>query len=374
MSDTLRSGYTTGACAAAGVKAALLYEQGNEWETIELRALDGTELIIPVKNIRKENDVLTAEVVKFSGDDPDITNGVSVFTTIRHLPTEKKEIIFKAGKGIGTVTKPGLSVPVGEPSINPGPRQLIRNAVADVLGTDKIPLEVTISIPAGVELAKQTLNPILGVEGGISVIGTTGVLRPMSEEGFKNSLVPQIDVAKAAGYEDLVFVPGKIGERLAKKWQLPEQAMVQTSNFIGFMLEAAQKREIKRVLLFGHIGKLIKVAAGCFYTHNRIADGRLETMAAYGAAAGLTTEEVQAVLAANTTEDALEVLAQAGIRDKVCQTLAARASARSQRYLFQKMQVGTVLVTLTGELLGMDEMAREICQNLGGSLPDGQAE
>lgn len=374
MSKELRSGYTTGACAAAGVKAALLYEQGEEWETIELRALDGTELVIPVKNIIRDDRGLTAEVVKFSGDDPDITNGVSVFTTIRHLPAGRDEILFKAGKGIGRVTKPGLSVPVGEPSINPGPRQLICNAVAEVLGTDQVPLEVTISIPAGVELAKQTLNPILGVEGGISVIGTTGVLRPMSEEGFKNSLVPQIDVARAAGYEDLIFVPGKIGERLAKAWQLPEAAMVQTSNFIGFMLEAAQKRDIKRVLLFGHIGKLIKVAAGCFYTHNRIADGRLETMAAYGAAAGLTTQQVQAVLSANTTEDALTVLEQAGLKETVCQTLAARASARAQRYLFQKMQVGTVMVTLTGELLGMDDTARKICRNLGGTLPDGQAE
>ena len=150
--------------------------------------------------------------------------------------------------------------------------------------------------------------------------------------------------------------------------------MVQTSNFIGFMLEAAQKRGIKRVLLFGHIGKLIKVAAGCFYTHNRIADGRLETMAAYGAAAGLTTQQTQAVLNANTTEDALAVLEQAGLKKKVCQTLAMRASARAQRYLFQKMQVGTVLMTMTGELLGMDDTARQICRKLGGVLPDEQAE
>lgn len=374
MSKQLRSGYTTGACAAAGVKAALLFEQGEEWDSVELRALDGTELVIPVKNVTKENGAVIAEVVKFSGDDPDITNGVSVFTTVRHLPEGEPEVIFKAGEGIGTVTKPGLSVPVGEPSINPGPRQLIRNVVAEVLGTEQVPLEVTISIPAGVELAKQTLNPILGVEGGISVIGTTGVLRPMSEEGFKNSLVPQIDVAKAAGYKSLIFVPGKIGERLAGQWQLPTQAMVQTSNFIGFMLEAAQQRGIERVLLFGHIGKLIKVAAGCFYTHNRIADGRLETMAAYGAAAGLDTAGVQAVLGANTTEDALAVLEGAGLRESVCQTLAERASLRAQRYLFQKMQVGTVMVTLTGELLGMDETAKEICKELGGEVPDGNAE
>jgi cobalt-precorrin-5B (C1)-methyltransferase len=169
-------------------------------------------------------------------------------------------------------------------------------------------------------------------------------------------------------------VPGKIGERLAGKWQLPAQAMVQTSNFIGFMLEAAQQREIKRVLLFGHIGKLVKVAAGCFYTHNRIADGRLETIAAYGASEGLSTCDVQAVLSANTTEDALAVLDRAGLKNAVCQHLAERASLRAQRYLFQKMHVGTVMVTMAGELLGMDETAASICRDLGGEVLNGNAE
>lgn len=370
MEKKLRSGYTTGACAAAGVKAALLYEAGESWQVVELTALDGTKLTIPVKDVRETDDGLQAEVVKFSGDDPDITNGVSVFTLTRHLTGQKPEVIFKAGKGIGMVTKPGLSLPVGEPSINPGPRQLIRNAVADVLGREDVPLEVTISIPAGVELARQTLNPILGVEGGISVIGTTGVLRPMSEEGFKNSLVPQIDVARAAGFRELIFVPGKIGERIATAWKLPQEAMVQTSNFIGFMLDAAAERQIDKVLLFGHIGKLSKVAAGVFYTHNRIADGRLETMAAYAAAAGLSQDKVKELLAANTTEDALVILEQAGLKETVCRTLAVRASARAERYLFGKMKVGTVMVTLTGELLGMDDTAREIGEALGWKIPE----
>lgn len=370
MEKKLRSGYTTGACAAAGVKAALLYEAGESWQVVELTALDGTKLTIPVKDVRETDEGLQAEVVKFSGDDPDITNGVSVFTLTRHLTGQKPEVIFKAGKGIGTVTKPGLSLPVGEPSINPGPRQLIRNVVAEVLGREEVPLEVTISIPAGVELARQTLNPILGVEGGISVIGTTGVLRPMSEEGFKNSLVPQIDVARAAGFRELIFVPGKIGERIATAWKLPQEAMVQTSNFIGFMLDAAAERQIDKVLLFGHIGKLSKVAAGVFYTHNRIADGRLETMAAYAAAAGLSQDKVKELLAANTTEDALVILEQAGLKETVCRTLAVRASARAERYLFGKMKVGTVMVTLTGELLGMDDTAREIGEALGWKISE----
>lgn len=370
MADELRSGYTTGACAAAGVKAVLLYEAGLEWENVELTALDGTKLIIPVQAVRETDRGLEAEVIKFSGDDPDITNGVSVFTAVRHLPGEQGEIIFKAGEGIGRVTKPGLSVAVGEPSINPGPRKLIRQTVTELSGREDLPLEVTISIPAGVELARQTLNPVLGVEGGLSVIGTTGVLRPMSEEGFKNSLVPQIDVARAAGFADLIFVPGKIGERIALSWQLPQEAMVQTSNFIGFMLEAAAKRDIKRIMLFGHIGKLVKVAAGVFYTHNRIADARLETMSAYAAAAGMSTQGVQQLLASNTTEDALAVLTAYNLRQTVCQRLAQQASMRAERYLFQKVQVGTVLVSLTGELLGMDDMAAQMGRAWGWEVQD----
>lgn len=370
VDKSLRSGYTTGACAAAGVKAALLFAAGEEWRAVELLALDGTLLEIPVKDVRYgDGGAVTAEVVKFSGDDPDITNGVSVFTTVKPSPG-LKEISFLAGEGIGRVTKPGLSVPVGEPAINPGPRELVRRVFREMTGK-AAGYAVTISIPAGKELCKRTLNPVLGIEGGISVIGTTGVLRPMSEEAFKESLVPQIEVARAAGYRDLVFVPGKIGERVAVAWGLPQDAMVQTSNFVGYMLEAAERLEIQRLLLFGHIGKLAKVAAGIFYTHNRIGDARLETLAAYAAAAGLDSGRTERILSANTTEDALTVLRERGegFARRVCDSIAVRASARAERYLFGKLRVGTVMVTLKGELLGLDESAGEIGRSLGWRPP-----
>lgn len=357
MAKELRGGYTTGACMAAGVKAALLYEKGEKCDTLELKALDDTILTIPVKAVRRTEEGVCAEIIKDAGDDPDITNGVSVFTTVRHLP-QGSGIVFRAGEGIGTVTKPGLSVPVGEPSINPGPRKLTQNVVEEVLGVGA-DLEVTVSIPAGKELCKQTLNPVLGVVGGISVVGTTGVLRPMSEEGFKNSLVPQIDVALAAGLDTQVFVPGKIGETLAVKHGIPKEAIVQTSNFIGFMLEAAAERGVKRVLLFGHIGKLAKVAAGVFYTHNRIGDARLEAIGAYAAAAGMPAEGIQRILNATTTEDALTVLEEYKYMH-VCNTLAERASARAERFIFNKLTVGTVLATMQGTILGMDEHAKEM--------------
>lgn len=380
MSKPLRGGYTTGACAAAGALAALKFLRGEDCPALEIEALDGTMLHILVKDVQPAEGGATAEIVKFSGDDPDITNGASVFTTLQK-GAAGQGLVFRAGKGVGHVTKPGLQIPVGEPSINPGPRKLIASVLARELGIEASPSQdaewqalmakldfiVTISIPAGVELAKQTLNPVLGVEGGISVIGTTGVLRPMSEEGFKNSLVPQIDVALAAGFEDIVFVPGKIGEKLAAKIGLPPQALVQTSNFIGFLLDAAAEHGAKRVLLLGHIGKLVKVAAGNFYTHNRISDARLETLAAYAAAEGLDQKGVQAILAANASEDALEIIDGAGLQH-VYTVLAERASARSERHVFGKLKVGTVLLTYSGRVLGMDEAAKEIGRHLGWEL------
>ena len=345
----LRSGYTTGACAAAGVKAALIYlTTGEIVNDVEIIALDGTPLKIPVKNVEKISGGICAEVIKFSGDDPDITNGASVFTTVRKIDGD--EIIFRAGLGVGRITKPGLQLPVGEPAINPAPRRLIQN-VAEEFGISG--LEVEISIPVGVELAKKTLNPILGVEGGLSVIGTTGVLRPMSEEAFKNSLVPQIDVAKAAGFDELIFVPGKIGETIAKKLGFNDGAIIQTSNFIGFMLEAAAERGIKKIILCGHLGKLAKVAAGVFHTHNRVADCRLETLAAYSAAEGLPAIEVQKILDANTAEDAAQIIS-ANHFEHVYKKIAARASLRAERYVFGELKVSTILVDFAGNILGTD--------------------
>ncbi len=345
----LRSSYTTGACAAAGVKAALiLLTTGTVVETVDITALDGTPLTIPVARVEKLDGGARAEVIKFSGDDPDITNGASVFTTVRKI--FGNDIIFRAGIGVGHVTKPGLQLPVGEPAINPAPRKMIQSVAAE-FNVDG--LEVEISIPAGVELAKRTLNPVLGVEGGLSIIGTTGVLRPMSEDAFKNSLVPQIDVAKAAGFSELIFVPGKIGETIARRIGFPEGAIIQTSNFIGFMLEAASERDVAKVILCGHIGKLAKVAAGVFHTHNRVADCRLETLAAYAAAEGLPAREVQKILDANTAEDAAQIIA-ANHLERVYKKIAARASLRAERYVYGKLKVNTILVDYAGKILGTD--------------------
>lgn len=374
MAKQLKGGYTTGACLAAGAKAGAMIMQGEDpGDRVDIVALDGTPLQIPIASVELLAQGVKVEIIKDAGDDPDITNGTSVFITFSFLTQEQlqpvygqsilyKQILFEAGQGIGHATKPGLSLAVGEPAINPGPRQLVYNSIKDIIG-DKACL-VRVDIPAGTELATKTLNPVLGIEGGISVIGTTGVLRPMSEEAFKNSLVPQIEVAKAAGFTTQIFVPGKIGERIATSWGLPTEAMVQTSNFIGFMLEAGADHGLERILLFGHIGKLAKVAAGVFHTHNRVGDARLEVLAAYSAAQGMPAEGIQRILQAVTTEEALPVIEEYGLQS-VYQVIAARASYRAERLLFNRLQVGTVLVTLQGKLLGMDEKAKEIGRDFG---------
>lgn len=363
----MKNGYTTGSCAAAGTKAAILALQGNVVEEVELYALSGELLHIPIKSITFTEHGAKAEVIKDAGDDPDITHGASVFTEVV-INKDSNEINFHAGLGIGTVTEPGLSIPSGEPSINPGPRKMMTIAVRELL-PENYGCDITISIPKGVELAKKTLNPILGIEGGISVIGTTGIVRPMSEEGFKNSLTPQISVAKANGFEDIIFVPGKIGENIATELNLPTKAMVQTSNFIGHMLEFAADEEVRSVLLFGHLGKLVKVAGGIFYTHSKIADARLEILASYAALLGMDQQGVDEIFKVKTTEAAMPIIERYGLKEKgYYDLLAKRASLRSQQHVFNALEVGTVMVTLKGELLGMDDNARKIGGRLGWNI------
>lgn len=363
MEKAMRFGFTTGSCAAAGTKAALLAIGGTVVNHVEVASPQGERIPVPVEEVTLKNGGASAVIVKDAGDDPDITNGIRIEVAVKLACEGNAAIQIAGGVGIGTVTKPGLSVPVGEPAINPGPRAMITAAAREILGEER-GCKVTVSIPEGERLARRTLNPALGIAGGLSIIGTTGIVRPMSEEAFKNSLEPQIRVAKALGYDSIVFVPGKIGEKVAvETCGLPKDAVVQTSNFIGHMLEAAAAEQIKRVMLFGHLGKLVKVAAGIFHTHNRVADARLETMAAYLALCGAPQAAVREVLACATTEAVLPIIETYRLT-AVYDLLAERASSRAARYVFQDLSVGTVLVTLSGEMLGMDGTARKI----GGDL------
>ena len=359
-----RKGFTTGACAAAAVKAALLAWQGEQRTQVSVESPQGSMIVVPIAGAWSLDNGGKACVIKDAGDDPDITNGTEVWAKVEVSGTE---IVLRGGEGVGIVTQPGLAIPPGQSAINPGPREMIFNAARDCLPAGQGAV-ITISIPAGTELAKRTLNPMLGIEGGISILGTTGIVEPMSEEAFKTSLVSQISVAQALGYEQMVFVPGKMGWNSAvRSYGLPEKAVIQTSNFIGYMLEQASEKKVRSVLLFGHLGKLVKLAGGIFYTHSRIADGRLETLAAYAAWLGASQEFVRKMLAVKTAEAAIDLIGAAGL-EAIYPFLAEKASERAQQHVYGDLEVGTVLTTLKGEILGMDSMAKQIGGELGWNI------
>jgi len=365
MQKKMRCGITTGTCAAAATKAALLAWLGEFPDAVDVTSPQGKTIHVKIATYEQLAKGGKGTVIKDAGDDPDVTHGTTILAEVE--VQKGTAIIITAGLGVGIVTKPGLSVAIGEPAINPGPRKMILQAVGDVLPVGYGAI-VKISIPDGQRLAERTLNSSLGIVGGLSIIGTTGIVEPMSEEAFKNSLSPQISVVKALGYDQVVFAPGKIGQNIAiNRYGIPVETVIQTSNFIGFMLESAVQYNMKKVLLFGHLGKLVKVAAGIFHTHNRMADARFETLAAYMAAAGAPQQAIQEILACNTTEAAMPIIAFYQMQS-VYRILAERASARAQRYVFDDLIVGTVIVTLQGDILGMDDTAQEIGGSLGWNI------
>lgn len=391
----LRGGYTTGASAAAGMKAALLALLQDEYvSTVSVLNPQGVALELPINDVRVLSPhSAQAIVIKDGGDDPDVTHGAQIITTIE-LTTDDG-LQFRGGHGVGTVTKSGLALEPGEPAINPGPRTMMaqvyeefRETIKSIneikrikgretaegikasKGVDMVEggykgLLVTVSVPTGLELAKKTLNGTLGIEGGISIIGTTGIVKPMSEEGFKNSLIPHLQVMKASGYKTAVLVPGRIGRDLGEKQLgIPAEQMAETSNFIGFMLEQAVQIGFKRILLIGHIGKIVKLASGSFHTHNRMSDGRIETLVAYAALEGASQAVAQEIMDCQTTEAVHTILEREGLT-AVYQRVADRAALRSARYISGDADVGVIIANLDGTILACDAQATQFLREEG---------
>ncbi len=363
----MRSGYTTGSCAAAGMKAALLYLLKREAvSSVTVLSPQDQEIRVPVESVDIKDDCrASAVVIKDGGDDPDITHGVPITTDVEL--TDKPGLVFKAGAGVGMVTKPGLSIPVGEPAVNPGPREMMRRVYCELVSPHQGVI-VTIHVKNGAQLASKTLNPVLGVEGGISIIGTSGIVKPMSEEGFKDSLVPQLSVIRAAGEDTVVLTPGRIGMDAANHLHIRKELLAETSNFIGFMLEKSVENGLKNIVLLGHLGKLVKVASGSFHTHNRMSDGRMETLAAYAGMNGASPEVMKEIYRCLTTEAAMEIIAREGLQHIYGQ-IAERAAQRAARYIYHEAKVGVILITLEGDVLAADKNAQEIGGAYSWDLP-----
>ena len=329
----MRRGRTTGSCATAGVKAALyLLLRGERREQVEVTLPDGAHyLVVPIQNVcQLDPGTVRAEVLKDGGDDPDNTHGATIFAEVRR--NEVGEICFIAGAGVGTATQPGLRVAVGEPAINPVPRKMMRQAVAEVLaemleerpeevGDTALPqagaagFDLTIGCENGVAIARKTFNPRLGILGGISILGTSGIVEPMSMASWIASIEVYVRVALGGGAQCVAYLPGKIGRDYAKQvLKLPEKRSVQIANFLGDALDFTQQtlveeqRRLEVLWLVGHPGKLAKVLDGEWDTHSSKSNMAMGCVARVAAERGFAPGLVQEIKKANTVEAAMERL------------------------------------------------------------------
>ena len=352
MTDDNYTGVTTGtvatACSLAALDAIL---ESSDIACVKVETPKKTlDIIIDECKLLSPNKA-QATAHKNPYNDPDVTVNLDIIATVELFDrtSEKSDIIITGGVGVGKITKPGLQIPVGEYAINPGPRKMIVKNLRDKIPDGKT-AKVTISIPEGVEIARKTMNPKLGIVGGISVLGTTGIARSMSSDAYKNSIVTQIDVAIASGIEDLIFVPGNIGEKLAiKDLGIAKEQIIQTGNFVGFMFEEAEKRGVKKFTYFGHMGKLIKVAGGIFDTKHAVADGRREIMVTHAALCGADRKSLERLFNSKTTDDMMDILKDINLSVEVSNSIASAIHERCmQRF---DLDLNVILVDMEGNYL-----------------------
>ena len=339
---TLRCGYTTGACAAAASGAAAeLLLGGVAPEMWRLDTPKGVSLELDILEAGRGTDLARCAVRKDGGDDPDITDGILVFATVKKTDVG---IFIDGGEGVGRVTKPGLDQPVGAAAINAVPRQMIREQVQAVCERHGYGggLSVVISIPGGEALAKRTFNPRLGVEGGLSVIGTTGIVEPMSSAALVDTVKLELNVLRASGADAALLCPGNYGETFAREALRIPAKPVSIGNFAGDAVDAAVEAGFRTILLVGHIGKLVKLGIGARNTHSANGDGRMETLCACALAAGADAPLLRGIMACATTDAALALLDAANLLKPTMVGLGGRIQSTLERWTPDAVDIGFV--------------------------------
>ncbi len=370
MTKKLRRGYTTGTCAQAATKAAVTMLLGNVSVDQVTVSLPGKEVLTlkiaeAQKEFNKYNksnpdiESVSCAVRKDSGDDPDITNGILVYSKVSRI---KSGIVLDGGIGVGRVTKPGLDQPVGNAAINTVPRQMIAKEVSEVchLFDFQGGIKVVISVPEGEHLAAQTFNPRLGIKGGISILGTSGIVEPMSDKALLDTIAVELKQKRAEGHSIVAISPGNYGlEFMKRTYGYDLERSVKCSNFIGDTLDMAAQEGMKELLLVGHGGKLVKLAAGVMNTHSSAADGRMEVLAAWGAALGASREQVIKILEAVTVDQGLLILEQqTGLREAVMEQVMKRAWEHLKKRAGEKLKIECIMFTNDRGILGETPGAR----------------
>lgn len=357
----LRYGRTTGTCATAAAMAALRWLLGCPSALSVVRLPDGRFLPVPVSGVQAIPGGAEAWVIKDGGDDPDVTHGLAIVASVRIV--QKSGIHIKGGPGVGRVTRPGLPVPPGQPAINPGPRRMLREAFKDILppGLGAI---VRISIPGGEEVARRTFNPRLGIEGGLSVLGTRGIVVPMSEEALVETLHCELSMKRSEGGQAICVAPGNYGEAVATSLGVPQQGIVKMSNFFGQALEMVDDLGFRQILVVGQVGKMLKVSGGSLHTHSKYSDGRLETLAALSAAAGASRNDVLDILGRNTADDACRAIHEHTWGKEALKKAAERIVAVVARKAPALEKIGVVLFVLPGQVLSVSGEVNPVLEKL----------
>lgn len=366
----LRTGYTTGSCAAAAAKAAThMLVSGEVVGEVSLVTPAGIRLYLEVEDIVKENNYVSCAIRKDSGDDPDVTNGILVYARVTFAQDDvvKSKVILEAGEGIGRVTQKGLEQSIGDPAINLVPRRMIREAVEEELQKAGIDcgVRVMIWVPDGAEIARKTFNPKLGIEGGISILGTTGIVEPMSEKALTDTIFVEMKVRRENGMDYCYVVPGNYGsDFLHDTLGYQEDAAVKCSNYVGEVIDDAVRLQMKGILLVGHIGKFIKLAAGIMNTHSRQADGRMEILAAHAAMAGGSRKLIRQLMECITTTAALELLEKEGILKEVMSTVMIKIEEHLKHRAGDGLEIGAVMFSKEMGILGRTSDADRLVQKI----------
>ena len=356
----LRRGYTTGSCATAAAKsAAVMLLTGRPLDSVHLTTPFGMELDLPLQDIIMNDSFVSCGVVKDSGDDPDVTDGITVYARVEKTG-HPNTIEIDGGEGIGRVTKPGLDQSVGSAAINSTPRRMITEELHQVCQDNGYTggLKVVISAPAGVDIAKRTFNPKLGIVDGISILGTSGVVEPMSEEAIIDSIALAIRQRKALCDSRLILTPGNFGADFLKAvYGIEDERIVKCSNYVGKALETAEEAGFGQVLMAGHIGKFIKLSGGIMNTHSKEGDCRAELMASAAILAGAPADTVRLLFDCVTTDEMLCVLEKAGILADTMSSLKRRIETALEAKFAGRIEIGVIVFTTGNVELFKTEVA-----------------
>ncbi len=364
-SKKLRCGFTTGTCAAAAsAGAARMLLSGKVIENITVITPSGNSVTVGLTDIKKENDYVSCAVQKDSGDDPDVTDKILVYSTVSY---EKSGITVDGGEGVGRVTKKGLKQQIGEAAINPVPRKMIEEQLKTAASDYSYDggLKAVISVPMGIQIAKKTFNPRLGIEGGISILGTTGIVEPMSEQALIDTISVELDVRKAQNEEFIIVTPGNYGQDfLRDNLGIAVNKCVKCSNFIGDTIDMCIEKGFKSMLLVGHIGKLSKLGCTIYNTHSRYADGRMEAFALCAALCGAEREVLENILGCITTDAALEILKKEGIFDETIKMLEKRIDRSLKLRAKGSIEIGMITFSEEYGILCKTENADNMLEKL----------